>query len=83
MRRLTLPQIATELGVSIERARRLLRTKGRWLGAKTAQAPGPGRPTTYDAGVVELLRALLGQPHRQLEPPESDWLSHFLGGGSS
>lgn len=33
---------------------------------------------TYNATVIEKLRALRGQEHRQLEPPESDWLARYL-----
>jgi hypothetical protein len=54
----------------------LLRLHGDWLRAGKVVH---GRRTTYDAEVIELLRGLLGQPHRQISKPESDWLSEYLG----
>lgn len=69
--RVFVAEIARELGVSEVRTRQLLH-KYWWVGGQRAV----GDPT-YDASVIEMLRALLGQPHRQVEPPESDWLSEF------
>jgi hypothetical protein len=77
MRRVTAPQIARELGVPLATANKLLRRNSDWLSAGKLTK---GRLTTYDAEVIELLRGLLGQPHRQVSKPESDWLSKFLRG---
>lgn len=74
--RVTANQIAAELGVDWRRAQRLLDKHG-WLNTGV-KGFGPSR--TYDSGVIEPLRALLGQPHRQVEPPHKDWLSQYLEG---
>jgi len=37
-----------------------------------------GRRAVYDQRVIDVLHAVLGQPHRPLEGPESDWLAQWL-----
>lgn len=70
---LTLPQIAGELGISRARAVKVM-AKVAWAYPVTTHR---GR-TLYDARVVDLIRALHGQPHRTLEPAHSDWLASYL-----
>lgn len=38
----------------------------------------PDQNGTYDARVLDLLRAMHGQPHRALEPVHQDWLARYL-----
>lgn len=37
-----------------------------------------GKPPQYDQRVIDVLHAVLEQPHRPLEGPEADWLSQWL-----
>lgn len=76
--RVTVQQIATEVGLRKSKVLHLLRRNARWLHADRQEGP-PGLPVTYDASVIEKLRGLLGQQYRQQRPPESDWLSDYLG----
>lgn len=78
--RVTVPMIAVELGDTESHVRRLLDKHGWWLVDEKRRGRGRGSPATYDATVIEKLRGLLGQPARQMEEPESDWLSAHLGG---
>lgn len=78
--RVTVPEIARELGDTETHVRHLLARHGWWLKDGFVRGRGQGSPATYDATVIEKLRGLLGQPARQLEEPESDWLSAYLGG---
>lgn len=50
-----------------------------WLEAAVPR----GHPPTYDARVIDVIRALRGLPHRPLEPVHEDWLTAYLSGGST
>lgn len=65
----TLNHCATVLGITWSQAERALH-KVQW-----AYPPIKGR---YDPRVLDLLRALRGQPHRALEPVHQDWLARYL-----
>lgn len=75
--RVTLTQVAAELAITRKRALKLLTRHGRWLGAHPRTEKGQ---ETYDATVIEKLRGLLGQGHRQLKEADHDWLSDYLEG---
>lgn len=79
--RVSVPEIAIELGVPERRVRLLLRKHGWWLNDRE-QVTGKGKPNTYDALIIEKLRGLLGQPHRQVETPDDDWLARYLEQGT-
>lgn len=82
VRRVTLHQIAVELGISEHRAGVLVR-KYAWAGAHHhVTRVGSSNRHTYDATLIEKLRALRKQPHRQLQPPQQDWLTDYLQGGA-
>lgn len=67
---LTLAQVARELGLTPEQARKRL-LKYRWA------YPPSGTPPRWDPRVVDLLNAVQGKPHRQVEPAHKDWLSAY------
>lgn len=67
--RLGITQIATVLGTTEHQAYKAVR---RWEHVY-AKAPDG----TYDARILDLLRALRDLPHRALEPVHSDWLARF------
>lgn len=69
-------QIADALGLSYTRTKALLDKHAWWLCGEGRREPS-GR-ISYDARVIEKLRALLGQKHDPLIPPERDWLSAYL-----
>lgn len=73
--RVTAKQVAVELDVDWRTAMKLLTRHGWWLHAEPRRI---GKRMTYNATVIDKLRALLGQEHRQLEAPESDWLTRYL-----
>lgn len=68
-----LTQIARELDLTPDLARKELR-RVRWI------CPSHGRPPRWDPRVVDLIHALRGEPHRQLEPPHRDWLARYQEG---
>jgi hypothetical protein len=70
--RVTINHCATVSGVSWKRTRKALR--------RLAHIYPPDELGTYDARVLDLLRAMRGQPHRALEPVERDWLARYLRG---
>lgn len=67
---MTVGAAARELGLGWRRARKVLRRLEHVFPADEAG--------TYDARILDLLRALRGQPHRALEPVETDWLARYL-----
>lgn len=71
--RIGLTQISRELGVTRKIAAKMLR-KVRWV------CPPLGKPPKWDPRTVDLIRAMQGKPHRQLEPAHNDWLSRYLKG---
>lgn len=73
---MSLDQIAHEIGRTPKQTKKLLDKLG-WIGVKPKRG-AYGRRLSYPAEGLETLKALLGQPHRQIAP--SDWLTDFLGG---
>jgi hypothetical protein len=73
IRWLTLPQLAREMALTPLMARKDLR-KVEWAYPRKVIQ---GR-AHWDSRVLDLLRALRGQPHRTLEPAHSDWLAEYL-----
>ena len=73
VRRVTVEEIADQIGRDVATTRTLIATNHLLL------RPNPrhwkGR-VLYDARVIELLKAMLGQVHRPLEPG-NDWLSAY------
>ena len=73
VRRVSVEQIADQLGLDVARVRTLIATNHMIL------RPNPTRwkgRVLYDARVIDLLKAMLGQVHRPLEPG-NDWLSAY------
>lgn len=68
-----LTQVARELGLSPRLTSKALR-KVRWA------CPPQGNPPKWDPRVVDLIHAMRGEPHRPLEPVQSDWLARFQKG---
>ena len=68
-----LAQIARELDLTPDLARKELR-RVRWV------CPPHGRPPKWDPRVVDLIRAMQGKPHRQLESVHQDWLTRYQEG---
>jgi hypothetical protein len=68
--RVTVNHCATVLGVSWRRTQKAL--------SRLRALYPPDASGTYDARVLDVCRALRGQPHRALEPVESDWLARYL-----
>ena len=75
-RYVSLAQIAKEIGRTEHQTAKLL-TKVGFIGLKP-QKGLPGRTYSYPASALEVLKALLGIPHRHIGP--DDWLSNYLGG---
>lgn len=67
---LSLAQIAKELGLTRTVAFKRLH-KYRWA------FPSQGCPPRWDPRVVDLLNAVQGKPHRQVELAHKDWLSEY------
>lgn len=78
--RVSVNEIAVELGIAPAQVRRLLAKHGWWIGDGRRITARRNVTRTYHKDVIEKLRGLLGQEHRQLDDPESDWLSRYMGG---
>jgi len=71
--RLTLAGLARILGVSTYRARKTV--------ARFGYVADPrGNPPTFDPRIVDFIRATRGQPHRELEEVQRDWLTRYQEG---
>lgn len=68
--RVTQNHVAAVLGLSWRKAGKSLR--------RVYVVYPPDGSGLYDARVLDLLRAMRGQPHRELSPVENDWLSRYL-----
>lgn len=75
--RLTLAQVAIEIGRTRKQTAKLLRKCG-FIGFDEGQPTGRG--PTYDAMSIETLKAYMGLPHRKTTSSQSDWLSDYIGG---
>lgn len=75
-RYVSLDQIAREINRTPKQTQKLLDKMG-FIGLEPKEGL-PGRKTSYDASALEVLKALLGLPHRHIGP--DDWLSNYLGG---
>lgn len=74
----TLAQLAREVDRTVEETRRLVRRAVR-LGLIRERIRKPGTEHRYDAVAIEVLKAMIGVPHRPPPDPE-DWLSDYLRG---
>lgn len=72
---MTLAEIAAEIDRTPGATKKLI-AKQRWLGFTTRTQ---GRTTLYDASTVEVLKGVLGIPHRPVVPPGQDWLTQWIG----
>jgi len=70
--RVTLTQVAREIGRSPHRTKKLLNKLG-FIGFGQ-------EGTTYDAHSIEVLKAFMRQPHRHTNQGQTDWLSDYIGG---
>jgi hypothetical protein len=68
-------EIAREIGLDYPKTRCLIARNFRILQPEVVRH---GHRVYYNASIVELLKAMLGQPHRDLEGPDSDWLANYL-----
>lgn len=68
--RVTQNHVATVLGLSWRKAGKSLR--------RVHAVYPPDDRGLYDARVLDLIRAMRGQPHRALEPVEHDWLTRYM-----
>ena len=75
--RVTLYQICQRTGLTEHRVRMLLMKKSRIL-----RPDGRGDPRTYDAQVIERIRAYLGMPSEATTPPDNDWLVKYQKGNT-
>lgn len=74
----TLKEVATAIGKTKRQTFRLLGYTGLRVRYGRLQK---GREAQYDKRVIDLLHALLGQPHRPLTGAETDWLSEYINSG--
>ncbi len=77
-RRKTLPTIAREIGRTPAQTQKLLHKAG-FLGLHPTRLIGTKMPLTYPSSAVEVLKAMIDVPHRDVPDPESDWLSAYEG----
>lgn len=76
---LTRAEMARELGMSELDVGKFLGRNQWWLRMGGTRVTDAGF-TLYSAEVVEVIKGLLGQPHRHIkEPGESDWLEQWIG----
>lgn len=69
--RLTFAAFHRLTGLSERGARKLL-LKLAWM------ADPQGTPATYDPRLVDIINAMRGLPHRDLEPAHKDWLARYI-----
>lgn len=55
----------------------------RSTGLEARYARTQGKRVVFNQRVVDVLHALLGQPHRPLEGDEADWLSSWITSGGT
>ncbi len=77
--RVSLQEISTAIGKKPRATLELMQRTGLY-GRFVRFAPGQ---IAYDQRVIDLLHAVLGQPHRPLDPGEADWLSQYTSGGDA
>lgn len=78
MRWMTIPQIAAEIDRTVAQTKKLL-DKAWYLGLIPLQPTGRKGPRRYPASHVEVLKAMLETPHREIPTAQPDWLSHYEG----
>lgn len=76
-RRVGLQEIAREIDRTPTQTRKLLDSLG-YIGARPRIGRKPYEEITYDASVIEVVKALVRVPHRQL-PGTVSWLDTWLG----
>jgi hypothetical protein len=77
-RRMTLAHIAREIGRTPHQTQKLLHKAG-FLGLHPTRLIGTKVPLTYPSSSVEVLKAMIAVPARDVPDPESDWLSAYEG----
>ncbi len=77
-RRKTLHTIAREIGRTPAQTQKLLHKAG-FLGLHPVRMIGTKTPLTYPSASVEVLKAMIDVPARDVPDPESDWLSRYEG----
>lgn len=77
-RRMTLHSIARQIGRTPTQTQKLLHKAG-FLGLHPVRRIGTRAPLTYPSRSVEVLKAMIGVPHRDVPDPEGDWLSPYEG----
>lgn len=75
----SLHNVALAIGYKPTKALRLMQRTG--IYGRYARFSG-GR-VVFDQQVIDLLHAVLGQPHRPLEGPQADWLAAYTSGGDA
>ena len=76
VRWLTAPELGRELGRTAHATRRLL-MRNAWLRINTRR-DSRGR-LVYESTGVEVLKGVLGLPHREVVEPGTDWLTKWIG----
>jgi hypothetical protein len=77
-RRMTLHAIAREIGRTPHQTQKLLHKAG-FLGLHPVRRIGTRGPLTYSSSAVEVLKAMIDVPARDVPDPGSDWLSDYEG----
>jgi hypothetical protein len=77
-RRKTLSTIAKEIGRTPVQTQKLLHKAG-FLGLHPSRRIGTRAPLTYPSAAVEVLKAMIDVPARDVPDPGSDWLSAYEG----
>lgn len=82
--RVTFSAIVRELELPRQHVFELLRVLGPYLRADYRRTlPQRGKAgMTYDARVIDYLNEIRGNAHRSIEPPDSDWLAHYIERGT-
>jgi hypothetical protein len=76
---MTVNAISKEIGRTTVQTQKLL-DKAQAVGIKVYCKPGQ---RLYDARSVEVVKAMLGQPHRKISAGTDDWLSEWIDQGGT
>lgn len=76
------PELCERTGMTPTQMDKFLAKHGHWLGdgredREIAVKPRHQRERRYDVALVDVILALHGKAHRQLEEPETDWLTKY------
>lgn len=78
-RRVNLSQIAREVGRTRTQTRKLLERVAPYVDLHPHIRNRKREDITYDAAAVEIVKAMIGLPHRTI-PGANDWLTRFMTG---